>query len=328
MKKRLSVIIALLLSLSLLLSGCTFPTTSFGESDNTPKNEESSVTTLENIPEFDGKTPYVEINGNMPFFTEESITSDSFESYSELDSLGRCGVATASVGIDIMPTEERTSISGVKPSGWQTVKYDIISTKYLYNRCHLIGYQLTGENANVKNLITGTRYLNVDGMLPFENMVADYVKETENHVMYRVSPIFVGSELVARGVLMEALSVEDSGEDICFCVYVYNNQPGITIDYKTGKSYLSSVSGGVAGDASDEGATDSSTDTGEENLPEEIEGTFILNSSSKAIHRESCKSVSLMAEKNKILYTGLYSALVMNGYSPCKNCNPSEIYSD
>lgn len=195
-----------------------------------------SSTTLESIPEWDGETAYVVINDNVPFFTDEEKVTESYESYGELDGLGRCTVCIACVGIDLMPTEDRGSIGSVKPSGWQTVKYDFISGNYLYNRCHLIGYQLTGENANKQNLITGTRYLNIDGMLPFEDMIADYVKETENHVMFRVTPIFEGDNLVASGVLMEAWSVEDSGEGVCFCVYAYNNQPGVIIDYATGES--------------------------------------------------------------------------------------------
>ena len=190
---------------------------------------------LQNVPAFSGAA-YVEINSNVPYFTEEDMTAEAFETYAELDSLGRCGVAVSCVGRELMPTEERGSIGQVKPSGWQTVKYDHVDGKYLYNRCHLIGYQLTGENANKGNLITGTRYLNMEGMLPFENMVADYIKETGNHVLYRVTPVFEGDELVARGVLMEAKSVEDNGEGILFCVYAYNNQPGVEIDYRTGES--------------------------------------------------------------------------------------------
>ena len=167
------------------------------------------------------------------------MTSESFEYYSDLDELGRCGTAYSSVGTDLMPTEKRGSISKVKPSGWQVSKYDFVDGKYLYNRCHLIGYQLTAENANEKNLITGTRYLNVDGMLPFENLVADYVKETENHVLYRVTPVFEGNNLVASGVLMEAESVEDAGDGVEYCVYVYNVQPGVEIDYATGENHTS-----------------------------------------------------------------------------------------
>lgn len=187
------------------------------------------------IPSYSG-SPYVEINNNVPEFEEDDKTEKSFEEYSQFDRLGRCGVAFANVGVDIMPTEERGRIGMVKPTGWHTVKYDSVDGKYLYNRCHLIGYQLTGENANEENLITGTRYMNVEGMLPFENMVADYVKETGNHVLYRVEPVFEGDNLLASGVHMEAESVEDNGEGVSFNVYVYNAQPGISIDYRTGES--------------------------------------------------------------------------------------------
>ena len=193
--------------------------------------------TVMDVPPFSGE-PYVIINDNKPEFSETDIVQTDYEFYSEQDFLGRCGYAMACIGTEMMPTEERGSIGQVKPTGWQTVKYDFVDGKYLYNRCHLIGFQLTGENANERNLITGTRYLNVEGMLPFENMVADYIKETGNHVIYRVTPIFDGSALVARGVQMEALSVEDNGEGICFNIYAYNNQPGVDIDYTTGKSAL------------------------------------------------------------------------------------------
>ncbi len=181
---------------------------------------------------------YVVVNNNVPEFTEDDITTKAYEYYSELDSLNRCGYAMACVGKELMPTEERGSIGQVKPSGWHTVKYDFVDGKYLYNRCHLIGFQLTGENANEKNLITGTRYMNVEGMLPFENMIADFVKETGNHVLYRVTPVFEEDDLVARGVQMEAYSVEDNGESISFHVFVYNKQPGVAIDYATGESKL------------------------------------------------------------------------------------------
>lgn len=200
-------------------------------------SEQQTEISLKDIPEYSGE-PYVVINGNQPNFSESDFTTTSFEKYSDLDELGRCQVAYANIGKDLMPTEERGSISEVKPSGWENKKYDIVDGKYLYNRCHLIGFQLTGENANKKNLITGTRYLNVTGMLPFENQVADYIKETGNHVLYRVTPIFDDDNLVASGVLMEAESVEDKGEEICFYVYVYNVQPGVTIDYATGDSKL------------------------------------------------------------------------------------------
>ena len=201
-----------------------------------PQPTQTSIVSLAEIPAYSGSA-YVAVNGNQPFFTQEDYTTASYETYSPLDSLGRCGPAMANVGRDLMPTEERGAIGSVKPTGWQTAKYDFVDGKYLYNRCHLIGYQLTAENANKQNLITGTRYLNVTGMLPFENMVADYVKETNNHVLYRVTPMFDGDDLVAKGVLMEAWSVEDEGDGICFNVYCYNVQPGVTIDYATGDNW-------------------------------------------------------------------------------------------
>ncbi|MCD7893347.1 MAG: DNA/RNA non-specific endonuclease [Erysipelotrichaceae bacterium] len=196
-----------------------------------------TIIDLDSIPDYE-EDPYIEINDNIPYFTDDEITTDVFEEYSELDNLGRCGVAYANICQDLMPTEKRQSIGMIKPTGWQIAKYDFVDGKYLYNRCHLIGFQLAGENANEKNLITGTRYMNVDGMLPFENMVADYVKETDNHVLYRVTPLFDGNNLVASGVEMEAYSVEDDGEGICFNVYVYNVQPGVVIDYATGDNEL------------------------------------------------------------------------------------------
>lgn len=210
---------------------------------NTDENDDKAFTadfgileiTLEDIPDYSGEA-YCVINDNIPFFVVSKEMTESYEFYSELDELGRCGVVYANIGKDLMPTEERGSISSVKPSGWVTAKYDFVDGKYLYNRCHLIGFQLTGENANRENLITGTRYMNVDGMLPFENMVADYIKETGNHVMYRVYPMFNGDDLVAEGALMEAWSVEDEGEGICFNVFVYNIQPGVEINYATGES--------------------------------------------------------------------------------------------
>lgn len=196
---------------------------------------------LDSIPEYD-ESPYVVLNNNVPEFEDDDITTTSFEKYSDLDYLGRCGVAFACLSVDTMPSDddERGSISSVTPSGWINKEYAIIDGKYLYNRCHLIGYQLSNENANEKNLITGTRYMNTEGMLPFENDVAEYIKETNNHVLYRVTPIYDGNNLVASGVQIEARSVEDDGDGICFNVYCYNVQPGITIDYATGESSLSS----------------------------------------------------------------------------------------
>lgn len=228
-------------NLLLILLCCLFLTACSAPIADTVQNSPPAIHTepsLEEIPEFSGE-PYVELNGNEPEFSEDELTEHSFETYSELDSLGRCGTALASVGTDLMPSGSRESIGHIKPTGWHTVTYDTVDGKYLYNRCHLIGYQLSGENANEENLITGTRYMNVDGMLPFENMVADYVTETENHVLYRVTPYFEGDNLLADGVQMEALSVEDDGEGVSYNVYVYNAQPGIRIDYATGESTFS-----------------------------------------------------------------------------------------
>lgn len=243
--KKLRLLVSALL-IAVIMTGCSVATNVSKEDikgainlvTDIVKGTNSSSYDMSSIPEFNGKDAYVVLNNNEPNFTKEDITTKSFEKYSKLDNLGRCGVAFANVGKDIMPTEERGSIGQVKPSGWQTIKYDIVDGKYLYNRCHLIGYQLTGENANRENLVTGTRYLNIDGMLDFENDIADYVKKTGNHVLYRVTPIFQGSELVCRGVQMEALSVEDNGKGIKFNVFAYNAQPGVEIDYSTGKSKL------------------------------------------------------------------------------------------
>ena len=277
------------------------------------KSEQSNTISLENIPEYNG-LPYIELNGNIPEFTDEGKqNTTSFENYSELDSLGRCGVAFANVGKDIMPTEKRGKIGMIKPSGWHTVKYDCVDGKYLYNRCHLIGFQLTAENANTKNLITGTRYLNVEGMLPFENMVADYIKETGNHVLYRVTPIYEGDNLVVSGVQMEAKSVEDNGEGILFNVYCYNVQPGVTIDYATGESQLSNDSGSSAGN------TEENIETENEQKPE---SSYVLNTNIKKFHSPSCSSLNQMNENNKEEFTGTRDELIQQGYESCKRCNP------
>ena len=233
-KKSLGLIKKLLVFAILALLGFLGPNLA-PENNINNSIENISYVSLEDIPEYSGNS-YVHVNNNIPFFTDEEPTTTSYEKYSELDTLGRCGAAIASIGKDIMPTEERGSIGSIKPTGWHTVRYEGIDGNYLYNRCHLIGYQLSGENANEKNLITGTRYLNVEGMLLFENMVAEYVEETDNHVLYRVTPIFEENNLLASGVLIEAKSVEDNGVGIQFNVYCYNVQPGIEIDYKTGES--------------------------------------------------------------------------------------------
>lgn len=231
------------------------------------------------VPQYSGN-PYVEINGNVPLFSDDELTTKAFENYSNLDNLGRCGVAYANICLEIMPTEERGPIGSVRPSGWHTVKYnDLIDGNYLYNRCHLIGYQLAGENANEKNLITGTRYLNIQGMLSFENMVDDYVESTGNHVLYRVTPIFEGDNLVASGVLMEAKSVEDDGKGICFNVYAYNVQPGVVINYKTGDSEIDQkYSGNTTAQTSVEPATNNA------NITESTNG-YVLNTNSNFPHQ-------------------------------------------
>ena len=287
------------------------------------------------VPAYSGE-PYTAVNNNEPYFTSDNLTTEAFENYSELDALGRCGVAYANVCLETMPTEKRGNISEVKPTGWHSVKYDNVDGKSLYNRCHLIGYQLTAENANQQNLITGTRYLNVDAMLPFENMVADYVKETDNHVLYRVTPIFTGDNLVADGVLMEGYSVEDEGDGICFCVYAYNVQPGITIDYATGDSWLSSEKGNsdsssggnsaVSQSAADKSGTQQAavqTESVKETSAPVSTGTeYILNTNTKKFHYPSCSSVKQMKASNKKEYTGSRDDLIAQGYDPCKKCNP------
>lgn len=254
--------------------------------------------------------PYAVVNGNIPYFSEGALTDRAYESYSELDDLGRCGAACACIGLDIMPAEERGSIGQIKPSGWHTVKYDIVDGNYLYNRCHLIGYQLSGENSNEKNLITGTRYMNVSGMSPFENAVADYVRETGNHVLYRVTPVFEEDNLLASGVLMEAESVEDKGAGILFCVYVYNVQPGIIIDYATGESSL----------AISEQEASAEVFQGAQAEFQEI--TYILNTNTKKFHYPSCSSVSQMKESNKKEFTGGREDVISQGYEPCGRCKP------
>ncbi len=270
-----------------------------------------SVDTIAEVPEYDG-IPYVEINDNEPGFTEEELTTVSYEEYSELDSLGRCGTAEACIGEELMPEGEREDISEVKPTGWENKEYDIVDGGYVYNRCHLIGFQLSGENANEKNLITGTRYMNTEGMLPFENMVAEYVHETDNHVMYRVTPVFEGENLVASGVQMEAESVEDNGEGLSFNVYVYNIQPDIVIDYETGDSWESM--GYWASDAEEQ-----VTDTKEDN---NAERNYIINKNTKKFHKEDCKSVHDIKKKNREQYYGSREELLQNGYEPCGRCKP------
>lgn len=372
MKRITSLALALLLSLSLLLSGCLIEldelpplpgdgqeetggtvgdgTTGDGETDgglsgdgttdegttggnagdggqtpglptdqielHNPGANPKPVTPTD-MPAYSGD-PYVAVRDNIPDFAPSEMVTTSFEYYGPLDALGRCTYTVACIGQDLMPTEERGNLY-VKPSGWQSVKYDIVSGKYLYNRCHLIGFQLTGENDNVSNLITGTRYLNIDGMVDFENMVADYIKETGNHVLYRVTPIFVGDELVARGVEMEAYSVEDEGEGICFHVYAYNVQPGITIDYANGNSAL-------AGDPLPPAGEGSGTDTPPEGEGDGTESEdvhdYVLNTNTKKFHYPDCSSADDIKAENRDTYTGTRDELIAQHYEPCGRCDP------
>lgn len=287
LRRTLAAVLLSLLALLTLLCGC----------DQFAPVQSASVD-LAAIPDYSGQ-PYVTLEENQPDFTLEDFTLDPFETYSRLDYLGRCGPACANVCIDTMPTEERESISEVEPTGWVNRPYDFVDGEYLYNRCHLIGFQLTGENANERNLITGTRYMNVEGMLPFENLVADYVASTGNHVLYRVSPVFEGDNLVASGVQMEAISVEDEGEGVCFNVYVYNVQPGVVIDYATGENWL------------DEAA-----------LSDGEVHQYVLNTNSRRFHLPDCPSVADTKPENRQDYEGTRELLIAQGYQPCGSCNP------
>ena len=299
--------------------------------ENRPVTDDG-VLSYRDVPAFEGN-PYVYVNDGEPTFTDEQRAAEpGHEHYGELDELGRCTAAFAVVGPETQPTEKRGSIGEVRPSGWQMAKYDFVEGKYLFNRCHLLGYQLTGENANERNLITGTRYLNVQGMLPFENAVADYVDATGNHVLMAVMPVFEGSELVARGVHMMAESVEDGGEGVAFNVFCYNVQPGVVIDYGTGESMLeedatplpdvagaesapdTASEGAGAGEASEKGATGSA----------EGKGTteYVLNTNSKKFHLPSCSSADQMSPKNREDVEDTRENLIAKGYDPCKRCNP------
>lgn len=296
-KRLIAALIAVIFLVAASVTACTLLRSSVKENETTVPSDTQT------------EEPYIKVNGNVPRFSdEEKKTAAAFENYSDLDALGRCGVAFACVGKETMPTEERGPIGSIKPSGWHSVKYDFVDGKYLYNRCHLIGYQLTAENANEKNLITGTRYLNTKGMLPFENMVADYVKETGNHVLYRVTPVFEGKNLVASGVYMEAYSVEDDGDGICFYVYVFNRQPGVKIDYLTGDSVA---------DGTVESALGETTSAEKEETK-----TYVLNISNGKFHLPDCDSVKKMKEENKQIMKCKRSELINAGYSPCGSCKP------
>ncbi len=317
-KKIRAIWCSLLLAFS--LAACSSPDGGTAYSGNTADNSTDSSSsvqaadTVDDVPEYSGE-PYVEINDNQPEFEEYELTTVPFEEYSELDELGRCGEAEACVGEETMPTEDRESISSVEPTGWENEKYDNVDGGYVYNRCHLIGFQLTGENANEENLITGTRYMNTEGMLPFENMVADYIDETDNHVLYRVTPIFEGEDLVASGVQMEAESVEDDGAGICFNVYVYNVQPQITINYATGENWESSES--------ENGQSVQGVDSAsQENKSHSEEQTYIINENTEKFHDPDCSGVEDTKKKNKREFTGTREELIEEGYEPCGICKP------
>lgn len=311
-------IIAVLI-VSIMLSGCG----SLNDYIDGYNNASSEGSSLNDNVELSHKSyqdsPYQVLSNNKPEFTKKQRRNTKvFEKYSRLDSLGRCGVAFANICQELMPDSERTGIGMIKPSGWQTAKYNgVVDGNYLYNRCHLIGFQLAGENANEKNLITGTRYMNVEGMLPFEDEVAAYVKKTDNHVLYRVTPVFKGKNLVAEGVKMEAYSVEDKGKGVCFNVFVYNVQPYITIDYANGNSRLSS-------DVKENGgSTDSKSKNANKNRKSTSKSTkYVINTNTGKFHLPSCSSVADTLAKNKKVFNGNREQLISDGYMPCKRCNP------
>ena len=296
-------LLCLFLTICLLFTACGLEVEYVPEPTANPQEVSETVSafegfSLETLPDYSGE-PYVVLQNNVPNFTEADLNSDAYEYYSPLDELGRCGEVMACIGQELMPTEERGSIGQVKPAGWKTVKYDFVDGKYLYNRCHLIGFQLTGENANEENLITGTRYLNVQGMLPFENMVADYIKETDNHVVYRVTPIYDGDDLVAKGVIMEAKSVEDNGEGIEFNVFCYNVQPRVEIDYATGESRLAPS----------------------EETPDDVD-EYVINRNSGKFHNPDCSGAANMNPENRQDYSGSRQVLIDQGFTPCGQCDP------
>ena len=308
-KKSIALLLAALICLALPSCGVEQPT---GDQTKPTKQTTTSTQVDYSPTAYDG-SPYVEVNNNIPDFPESDFTTTSFETYGKLDSLGRCTTAYANIGQDLMPTEKRGDISQVKPSGWHSVRYDCVEGKSLYNRCHLIGYQLTAENANDKNLITGTRYLNTEGMLPFENMVADYIKETGNHVLYRVTPIYNGDNLVADGVQMEAMSVEDDGEGITYHVYCYNVQPGVGIDYATGDSWLESTTSGS-------GSTQKDTKPVKQDTTKLTK--YVLNTSTMKFHKPDCSGVEKMSKENRRSVKAKRESLIQQGYSPCGQCKP------
>lgn len=307
--KRISALILIVSLILSLICGC------------------SPIISLDDIPEYQ-HSAYIEINGGAPFFEDHEITDEAFEHYSELDALGRCGVAFACLGIELMPDEERGEIASITPTGWEYAgmsnnnTYDFVENEYVYNRCHLIGHQLAGENDNEKNLITGTRYMNIEGMLPFENQVADYVESTKNHVMYRVTPIFEGLDYVARGVLMEAYSVEDNGRGISFCIYAYNVQPGVTIDYFTGVNVASGEKMPEINIDDDNRTEIKDNENQDGSSSDGVVCDYILNTNTKKFHKPGCGSAPKADSKNYKEFSGTKEDLLADDYIPCKICNP------
>lgn len=278
------------------------------------------------VPSYNGNAS-VQVNGNVPYFTDDEIqyakSNPGFEIYGDQDCLGRCTTAWASVGIETMPAdgEERGEIGQINPTGWQTVEYDSVPGKYLYNRCHLLGWQLTNENSNAKNLITGTYAMSVDGMLKYEDDVASYVKSTGNHVLYRATPLFVGDELLARGVLIEARSLEDDGAGLQFCVWVYNAQAGITIDYADGSSSETPLLS-AAEESTAVAETESAEEATANTATEEQTHTYILNTNTGKFHVMGCSQVKRMKDANKSEVESTRADMIARGYSPCQKCNP------
>lgn len=295
------------------------------QSDVEHKDENADFFDYSMLEKYSGN-PVCFVNNNVPFFDEkDKLRTDCFEEYSDFDNLGRCGVAFACIGIETMPTEERGQIGIIRPSGWHTIKYDFIDGKYLYNRCHLIGYQLSGENAIEENLITGTRYLNIEGMLPYEYEVSDYIYSSKNHVLYRVTPYFEGENLVANGVLIEGWSIEDKGKGLCFCVYAYNVQPGVNIDYLTGVSSEQTRDDLIEIYGDDAAETERMIHESDPPLVTEDEqkkATYIGNKNSHKFHYPYCDSVGDMKEKNKVFFYGAREEVIDAGYKPCGNCKP------
>lgn len=326
---RLFAALALACSLALPLAACD-------NASNTPVEAPSgqAAATIEELPAYDGELS-VEVNGGQPGFTEQEsapeAADDPFEDYSPLDDLGRCETAFALVGPETLPDKPRGDISNVHPSGWKQARYETIDQEALYNRSHLIAHQLAGEDANERNLITGTRTMNVEGMLPYEELVGDYVRKTGNHVLYRVTPVYEGDELVARGVQMEGFSVEDSGRAVRFNVFVYNIEPGIQIDYATGDSWASDdtpeVTSNKAINQGSEGGKGSSS-----NKPAKTESSkaqngdtqasYVLNTNSRKFHDPSCPSTDDIADNNREDFEGTRNELIEKGYEPCGRCNP------